>query len=141
MIEDATESGMIFQLSGYFSADHAGTRIVGWLTFQRVSRYGTADAGLLSLTLGVVGGMGLIFALMQLSMGEFAIFFVSAVGSVLAFTVARYLYKEFMRMYQQTQDNLTQWIHQLLYKPPIDQKGLGSTNAAGPHRTSDSSNK
>jgi hypothetical protein len=121
MIEDATKLGSIFRLSGYFSADHGGTRIVGWLTFQReYNRYGTADAGLFSLTFGVAGGIGLLFALMQLAMGGFVLFFVSAGGSILTFVVAHYFYIEFRRMYQQTQDNLTQWIQQRLYKPLVE---------------------
>src|SRR5512145_1232070 len=53
MIEDATKLGSIFRLSGYFSADHGGTRILGWLTFHRnCNRYSAPDAGSLSLTFG-----------------------------------------------------------------------------------------
>jgi hypothetical protein len=121
MIEDATKLGIIFRLSGYFSVNHAGTRIVGWLTFHRnYNRYSTPDAGSLSLTFGGAGVMGLIFALMQLALGGFGLFFVGAVASILAFAIAYYFYTEFRRMYLQTQDNLTQWIQQRLYKPFVE---------------------
>jgi hypothetical protein len=113
VIEDGTQAGLIGQLTGYFSADAHGTRVMCWTVAWRDFRNNNMDSCTIALSASVFGVLGVLTALMELAQGNWLIAAASITGGVLAFGAARYFYDSYSFTQRRTQDNLALWVQQL----------------------------